>query len=528
MRRGTILSAVLWVVTLLWAYAQNDSIFAAVETKGLVATDAAPHWLVYNQFGFFDVNVDSDLYTRAEVGGILADRGGFTFESEVDVLAKSDEVFLHELYFNASWKGLYLQIGLNEVKNLYFPDELSTGNLFLSNNARTIPKVTAGILKYVDVPLTKGYLQIRGAISQGILESDRPVDNALYHEKYGYVRTQKLPINISFGFNHNALFGGTLNGQELSSNFWEVFVGSSSSDSEFNGDMVNAAGAHFGVFDYGANLETDEIDIDVYYQQPWSRGSGLERFGAKNRDYVLGFLFNFKNIPWLDQLLYENVYTVHQSGAGLSDPFINGVGYNADQFAALDYDEFVLENYGIVADGLTFSEFDEIVRFESNNGLKYGGRESYYTNVSYPFGNTFQGNVIGNSLFLTRNRVAALEPVNGPNIVDGRNNLNLVVSNRVQAHHFAFGGKISDIEYRAKVTYAQHWGTYSGLYGGNRYSWELNRNYFFRDGAKNEIYYLMLAKTLENIPLRISFEASLDVGFGRSLGGILGLRYQIK
>ncbi|MEM9327630.1 MAG: capsule assembly Wzi family protein [Bacteroidota bacterium] len=503
---------------------QADSLRIMIESKYAVATgDALPHWLAFNQFGFFESG-ESNGYLRAEIKKGLFKTKDFEMTTEVDFLGRTagDHFLLHEAYLNLEWKQFDLQIGLNEPRNSDFPDDLSMGHLVTSRNAPTIPKITAGFLEYVDVPLTKGFLQVKGVLAQGILEEDRVVERALYHEKWAYLRTQKLPINLYAGFANVALFGGELNGVKQSNNYWDVFFGRRSSTSNVNGDSVNAAGAHYGIFDYGAQIETDDISINVYYQQPWEDGTSLKNFSAINKDYQIGIHLVLKGQQWVSEILYENLNSEHQSGEGLPDPYINGVGYNFDDLRAIEnYDQFLEDELGITTSGVTFEEFIDIIRFETNNNLEWGGRDSYYVNRGYPDGNTHKRFTIGNSLFLTSDRVFEMT---GFQALDASR----IVNNRIRAQHFGVKGNIVpwDVDYRLLVTFTHNSGTYAGKYGGNINSWNLNREYFFRDGVNSDYLRLDLSKELEKTPMALNLALAFDQrGFGQYFGFLVGAKY---
>ncbi len=506
---------------------ESDSLRLSAKVESLAGFSiggAMPHWLTFNRFGFIDGGDQFDGYVRGEIKYDFIRTKDWYLEAEIDGLVKTDRAFFHELYLNLGWKMFDLQIGKNEVNNVAFPDELSTGNLFLSQNAPTIPRVTIGIIQYTNFPWTKGYLQIRGALSQARLEEDREVAKPWYMEKYIYARTRKLPVNVHAGFAHNAIFGGTLNGEELSAKYWEVFFGRQSSTSNFNGDMSNAAGAHFGIMDYGLDIETKDLGIAMYYQQPWSDGSGLKDFSGKNKDYLLGIHIKLRNQKWIQEILYENLNTLNQSGEGLPDPYINGRGYFNSELRALDYDQFVLDEFGIVTEGLTFQGMLNIIEREANNGLEHGGRDSYYTNRAYPNGNTHKGYIIGNALFLTSDRVFDLK---GIDILDE----SFVVNNRVQAQHIAIKGNIVplDIDYTMKVTFSENYGTYSGLYGGFLYSWTRDPNYFFADGVRTHYLMLDLNKSFKETPWTLGATFGYDEkGFGQFFGSLFSLTYAFQ
>ncbi len=504
---------------------ESDSLRLSARVESLAGFStggAMPHWLTFNRFGFIDGGDQFDGYFRGEIKYDFIRTKDWYLEAEIDGLVKTDRAFFHELYLNLGWKMFDLQIGKNEINNVAFPDHLSTGSLYISQNAPTIPRITIGILDYTNFPWTKGYVQIRGALSQARLEEDREVSNPWYMEKYIYLRSRKLPVNVYAGFAHNALFGGELNGDELSTNYWEVFFGKQSSTSNVNGDMLNAAGAHFGIIDYGIDIDTKDLGVALYYQQPWSDGSGLQDFSGRNKDYLLGVHIKLNNQKWIQEILYENVNTMNQSGEGLPDPWINGVGYSYADLRGVDYDQFVLDEFGITTNGITFEEMTDIIKRESNNGLEFGGRDSYYTNRAYPNGNTYKGFIIGNALLLTADRLYDMRQIE---VFDE----SFVINNRVQAQHIAVMGNIVplDIDYKLKVTFSENYGTYAGLYGGFLMSWDRRPNYYFADGIRAHYTSLELQKRFKETPWTLSTAFGYDSrGFGNFFGTLFSLEYR--
>ncbi len=494
-----------------------------MELRGAISgSKPLPHWIAHNQYGFFNTG-SSDGYIRGEVKKNLLSKNNFSINTEIDILGKTDGAILHEAYLNFRWQNAELRIGKNEVNNAGFPDDLSSGHLFESRNAPTIPKIYGGFFEYTDVPFSRGYLQFRGGMSHSILEEDRDVKHPFYHEKFAYLKlVNLLPINIYAGATHNALYGGELNGEKLSSKWWEVVRGANSSDSDVSGDDQNAAGAHFGTLDYGLEIPTSEMDLNVYYHQPWSDGSGFIHGGHIDKDYMLGIHVKLKNQKFITEILYENVNTTDQSGEGLSDPVVNGVGYTYADLRPLDYDAFVFNELGIQTNNLTWDEFIEILKQETNNGLEFGGRDSYYVNTSYPKGNTYKDFTIGNSLFLTAKR---LMEMTGETMTDA----SFIINNRIQAHHMGMKGEIFDIKYKVLVTFTENYGTYAGKYGGSKFSWILDKEYYFRNGVNTRYYFLSLEKKLENAPVNLEFAIAYDEdGFGRFPGTIFGIQYILK
>ena len=50
---------------------------------------------------------------------------------------------------------------------------LVRGSLFVSNNARPMPRIGGGFYDYTPVPLLDEYLEFKGALNFGVLNDDR-------------------------------------------------------------------------------------------------------------------------------------------------------------------------------------------------------------------------------------------------------------------------------------------------------------------------------------------------------------------
>ena len=60
---------------------------------------------------------------------------------------------------------------------------LSTGGSVWSGNARPMPKLVLATPGYVDVPFTKGYVEVNGSLAHGWFEKERYVENVYLHQK---------------------------------------------------------------------------------------------------------------------------------------------------------------------------------------------------------------------------------------------------------------------------------------------------------------------------------------------------------
>lgn len=151
-------------------------------------------------------------------------------------------IFLQELYGIVKYRSVYLEAGLREHSSALLSSELSSGDLVESGNSRPIPQVRAGFLDFVDVPFTKGWLQIQGVISYGKFTDNGWMKShynyynshinlgALYTYKRCYFRiAPQKPLSLTLGMQTAGLFGGTTsyyrNGQCVKTEKWSRSIG---------------------------------------------------------------------------------------------------------------------------------------------------------------------------------------------------------------------------------------------------------------------------------------------------------------
>lgn len=506
--------------------AQIDSTEIFVETKIAVATQGyLTQWLGYNQYGLLDPN-SNDGYLRASVISPLLVKGKWTVEAGVDGILKPHDIdnsFVNLAYGHLQYGAVSIKGGRYLIDESGFNHELSSGHLFRSINTRPNWRIGLGIYEFADLPWTQGYVQVKGYANVGFLEDERPVTGAKYHEKSAYIRSNKLPINIILGLNHSVIFDGVdQNGNELPGDFLEAFFASNAVGSGNVSDSINAAGAHFGLFDIGFEIPMKSGSITTYFHQPIADKSGFQSNFTANKDYVLGIEIKLDDHSFIKSLLYENIYTLHQSGPGTSDPFVNGNFFTLGRLKALpDYDRFIFNNYGIITEDATWPEFREIVRRESNRGYNFSGRDDYYNNSQYPRGNTFLGQQIGTSLFTTQERFLLTTGID--------NNFPFfIINNRIQAHHIGMKGKIKDYDFKFLATLTNNFGTYGGFYSGNRAGFVENPDYFFRRVRSQQSLLFEVSRKLSD-QLSYEIEMGADFGdFGNNLGFSARIRYQLR
>lgn len=527
--RAFIIFVLIFSLSQEVVFAQNDSITYHTSLYFLTANNSfQPHWQVSNRYGIFDDLKQSEFVGLFGLGYKKYFGTKFKAETEVEFNLKSElsNSYFQQLYFNLFYGALQLKIGKEAYTIGQYSDDLSSGSLFLSNNSIPLPRIGMGFYDYTPMPFIGKFIEFKGALNFGILNDDRGslgnVENPWFHEKFFYLKSRTLPVNVHAGINHNAIFGGTTSdGRKIESDLLSTFFARGSSKVG-GGEENNVAGAHFGLYDVGLSWKIKQVNFQTYFQKPFSDGSGMR---LNSEDKVIGILLTNAKKSFFHSINYEYINTTHQSGAGIPDPVINGRGIKPSNLE--DLDQFMLENFDTITIGITKNMLVSYMEKNLNYGNKYTGRDDHYNNYLYTGGLAYKGRAIGNSLFTTKNRVVAMD-------VDFDGTYDRVfVNNRIVAHHLAFEGYLSrNIYYRTKLTYTENYGSYAGANKG-RYNWASKENpeyydaYYFKDGLKQAYTFLELNYT----PFKnkgAKFTSSIAYDFGemyQNVGVLFGFHF---
>jgi hypothetical protein len=510
-------------------YGRADSVVVYGSVQGVAAQDAPlPHWLVANRYGIFDQLVQNDAVVTAGIWLPFSLGKHFWLEGSAELLTGTpvSDTRLQQIFINLHYGKFQLKLGKEQYTLNQYSETLSSGSFYLSNNAAPIPRVGGGFYEYTSLPFTQGFVQFKGILQFGRFDDDRlaigGVDKPLFHEKFFYIKTDKLPLNLHLGLNHNAMFGGTRSdGSKIPIDLLPTVFARGSSKLG-GGEQLNRAGAHFGLYDFGLSWQALQHNFQWYYQIPFADGSG-SRF-VRNGDKVVGLLISGRRLPWLSAFNYEYIQTQNQSGSGLPDPLVDGEF--VDVGAIGDYDQAMFAMFDTLTTGITRESFMHYLEENYNYGYSYGGRDDYYNNYLYPAGLSYRGYSIGTPLFFTRNRLQKMNER-----FDGQYD-HYFVSNRVQAHHVGWEGAIAKgLTYRALLTFSSHRGTYTGANKG-RYNWasmsEPDYDYFFDEEKQQSQTLLELMYAPAYLPAW-QLTAALAYDFGdiyHNYGAMLGVRYR--
>ena len=495
------------------------------------AEDIRPLWLTSNEWGRFEQFGKAESLVEIGAKYDLIRNKNFELQAGLRGLVyfEINKSHLQEAYLKGRLWFIDYTIGKEQFSPLVYNDGLTSGMYLMNTNARPIPRATIGIFDYLPLGFTKNWLEIKGGISQGILNDDRVEKNnsasdVLLHEKFAYVRLGNTKIKPYAGLVHSALFGGTRpNGDKIPIDFWATFMAKGSAKLG-GGEETNAAGAHMGMWDFGFDWSHQLAEIHFYFQKPFADGSGMFINHRQNKDYIIDLTIHPKELQWLKGLSLELIKTDYQSGEGIPDP-LYPTDYEKQGLIVFDqiddFDQFMFDVFGEETSGWGKQDVVDYMVIHENHGYDYGGRDDYMNNGSYYNGWTYQGMNMGTPFYHTADKVRRYA---GPwQEVDHV----YFYNNRVNGFHFgAEGAILPTLRYRVKSTFTINKGTYGEKYRG-RYSWEQTEDYFFATNKKQLYNMVQLSWDTPWLNgLSINGKLAFDTGeLYRSMGGQLSIVY---
>lgn len=423
-----------------------------VETQVSASSgDHEPLWLNANKYGLSSLS-KSNGYVRAglfsPVMGDTVHRWSYGYGADAAVAyGFTSMVVVQQAYGELRWlKGL-LTVGSKEQPLELKNQELSSGAQTLGVNARPVPSVRLSLPDYWQVPFTRGWLGVKGHIAYGMQTDDRwqkdftrqqskYTEHAKLHTKAGYLRIGKAdkPVSVELGLEMACQYGGTSyadiwqgNGFEFLKNqdglkgMLHALIPSGGDSGE--GVYANKSGNHLGSYLMRVNVDqpawTAALYADHFFEDHsqmffldyngYGEGGEFNEWKQSRwfvydlKDIMLGAELKLKNLPWLNDIVVEYLYTKYQSGPIYHDR--------------------------------TYYVSDHIA-----------GRDNYYNNYQQT-GWQHWGQVMGNPLYRS--------PLyNEDGLIE-------VQDNRFVAWHLGLSGSpLAGLNYRVLCSWQRGWGTY--------------------------------------------------------------------
>lgn len=471
-----------------------------VEAQGSFSHGSTPLWLNANRYGLSSLE-SSNGYLRAGVfRPMKADEErrwaiGYGVDVAVPVNYTS-HVVVQQAFVEGRWLHGALTIGAKEQPIELKDNMLSSGAQTLGHNARPVPQVRLSLPDYWTVPLTNGWLHVKGHVAFGQMTDDawqheftgrqrKYADDVLYHSKAGYLKIGNeerfCPWSLELGLEMACLFGGTahipdgdglkpVKGGTALKDFWRALVPGGAEKVEEGTYYQNAKGNQLGSWLARVNYDSDSWRFSVYADKffedhssmllmdydgygkgyDWNVRDKHRYFVYGLKDWLLGMEYHRKYDGWLNTIVLEYLYTKYQSGPVYHD------------------------------------------HSPGRPDSHIGGMDNFYNHYVYP-GWQHWGQAIGNPLYR-----APLYNNNGE--VEFQNN-------RFMAFHAGFDGQpIEQFGYRILATWQEGLGTYIHPYYHKRHDFSfLLEGVYQVPGSK---------KWLRGM--------SVTAGYGMDFGSLLG------
>jgi len=385
--------------------------------------DITPFWMVSNRYGLVPLSSNNG-YIRAGSFGNYSIGEDLRVKGGIDVVLSSDryrDVFVQQLFVEASYKILQLSVGSKENYTSLWDRDLSSGDMVISANARPVPEIDISVPQFTGIPFTKGWLHFRGNFAVGhsfeneylkyVSKPDQYyTKDLLWHHKSLYIRmlNEKIPFTATIGLRHYAQWGGrstdpSLGAQPASfEDFIRIILAKSGGETATQSDQINVLGNHYGSYDFKFGYLNPLFDVHIYKQHYFDDASGMEFYNFA--DGLYGIQVDIPNFHSVNSVVFEYFNTRNQSGP------IHYILYDHSQYPG----------YG-------------------------GGSDDYYNN----------GNYCRVSYF---NRSMGSPLITSPEYnADGAFHF---TNNRVKAFHLGMKGIVSEqVAYRVLATVSENLGT---------------------------------------------------------------------
>lgn len=402
----------LLLLSSIQVFSQKDSVKYDISLTGVISNGVNSPFLIHsNQYGTISnapkssdlmVGIDKEFNNSHHLLNY-----GFKANLLIQTDRDKSNVYFNELFVKAHLLVFDLVIGEREEHLGNQDSTLSSGGFLFSQNARPMPKITIGIEKFTPVPFTKGYLEVKGALTHGWFTDNTYVSNLFLHHKYLYAKIGgRLPVHFQYGIDHVAQWGGIVPGYGKQPSgfrdFIDIFLGKSGGKNAIITDQINALGNH--IISQSMRLDVDISDFKVsgYWQNISEDGPITFITSSINKtDGLWGISLRNSHFPFIKGILYEYLNTTDQSGP-----------------------------------------------YHDKDGIIYGGDDNYFYNGVYQTGWSYYSRTIGT-------------PYIFPPTLDKSNGSYFPTNNRVQVHHIGIEGDVAGYAYKFLTSVSKNYGTYS-------------------------------------------------------------------
>lgn len=358
--KRVIIPALLLLATVIKAVPQKGVDYRAEVSAHGSSGIFAPYYMTANRYGV--VANGSGAYARAGAFIRMDSTRRFSYAAGIDLIGNyetaspvrqfqngqwttryvhPDYFVIQQLYADVKYRAVFLSVGIKERDNEspITDRQYSSGGLVLSGNSRPIPQIEAGFHRFVDIPFTKGWLQIKGNIAYGKFLDSNYLRNhyyyyssflttgVYYHYKSVFFRTNPhQPFVFTIGIEDGVQFGGTKttyrDGKIASIErspanfkaFLQAFLPGAGDESTSMGDQLYVYGNHVGSIDMALQYNFhDHSRLKLYTQWLYEDGSGMGKLNGWDGLWGLSYHKGGKHI--ITDAVIEYLDLMNQSGA---------------------------------------------------------------------------------------------------------------------------------------------------------------------------------------------------------------------
>lgn len=320
----------------------------------------APYYFSANRYGTIDNSCGT--YLRAKAFIPMDSIRRFSYAAGIDLIGNYEttspvqrwengiwtthnerpSVFrIQQLYADVKYRAIFLSVGIKErdSDNPITNHRLSSGNLILSGNTRPIPQVEIGFLRFVDIPFTKGWVQIKGNIAYGKFLDNNYLRShynyytsflttgVYYHYKSVYFRSNPdKPFIFTIGIEDGVQFCGTKESYRKGVHektekasvslkaFAQAFLPSAGDESTAQGDQLYVFGNHVGAINMSMQYTfRNRSMLKLYTQWLYEDGSGMGKLNGW--DGLWGISYHTHKKSLVSDIVIEYLDLSNQSGA---------------------------------------------------------------------------------------------------------------------------------------------------------------------------------------------------------------------
>lgn len=242
--------------------------------------------------------------------------------------------WLHQLYGEVKYRGLFLTAGLKEHQSALFNSSLGSGDLVESGNSRPIPEIRMGFVDFQNVPFTNGWVQVQGEYSFGKTTDNDWLENhynyynanittdTYYSYKRFYLRSKpSCPFSVTVGMQSGVFTGGNAK-YYRNGKVWKEYDMDLTFKSWFHTIIPGNEGTGVGSYNEGSTLGSWDLvfryrlknddELKLYMQSPWEDGSGIGKLNGW--DGVWGFEYKSARPWYVNGVVVEYIDFRNQSG----------------------------------------------------------------------------------------------------------------------------------------------------------------------------------------------------------------------